>query len=69
MALAAERAPRPAIPRQAAFLRPDPRNVAMKTYKGTITPNQRDLNDTRSSGAVSTSKPKTPVLNDRRSTR
>ena len=41
----------------------------MKTYKGTITPNQRDLSDTRSSGAVSTSKPRTPVLNDRRSTR
>ncbi len=41
----------------------------MKTYKGTITPSRRDLNDSRSSGATSPSTPKTQVLNDRRSTR
>ena len=41
---------------------------AMKIYKGTITPNRQNLNDARSSGPASP-KPKSPVLNDRRSTR
>jgi hypothetical protein len=41
----------------------------MKTYQGTMTPNRRDLNDSRSSGPASRGGPRTPVLNDRRSTR
>ncbi|MDB5451871.1 MAG: hypothetical protein JWO33_449 [Caulobacteraceae bacterium] len=40
----------------------------MKTYQGTMTPNRRDLNDSRSSGPGQRG-PRTPVLNDRRSTR
>jgi hypothetical protein len=40
----------------------------MKTYQGTMTPAQRDLNDARSSGKPAQS-PRTLVLNDRRSTR
>ena len=40
----------------------------MKTYQGTITPNQRDLSDPRSSSAGAPVVRK-PVLNDRRSTR
>jgi hypothetical protein len=40
----------------------------MKTYKGTITPNRRDLSDPRSSGKLAVA-PRLPVLNDRRSTR
>ena len=38
----------------------------MKTDQGTITPNRRDLNDSRSS-AVPAARP-APRLNDRRST-
>jgi hypothetical protein len=45
------------------------RKDAMKTYTGTMTPTRRDLNDARSSGRIAPSTPKTPVLNDRRSTR
>jgi hypothetical protein len=41
----------------------------MKTYTGTMTPIRRDLSDPRSSGRVAPSTPRTPVLNDRRSTR
>jgi hypothetical protein len=40
----------------------------MKSYQGTITPNRRDLSDPRSSGNPAGA-PRTPVLNDRRSTR
>lgn len=40
----------------------------MKTYQGTITPNRRDLSDPRSS-APAPRQPRTPLLNDRRSTR
>jgi hypothetical protein len=40
----------------------------MKTYQGTMTPTRRDLSDPRSSGRP-TQGPRTPVLNDRRSTR
>jgi hypothetical protein len=40
----------------------------MKTYQGTITPHRRDLTDPRSSGKP-VQAPKTPMLNDRRSTR
>ena len=38
----------------------------MKTYQGTMKPNQRDLSDPRSSGKPA---PRQPMLNDRRSTR
>ncbi len=41
----------------------------MKTYTGTMTPNRRDLSDPRSSGRQTSTTPRTPVLNDRRSTR
>ena len=41
----------------------------MKHYQGTMTPTQRDLSDPRSSGKPASAGPKTPVLNDRRSTR
>lgn len=40
----------------------------MKTYQGTMTPNRRDLSDLRSSGKPAPA-PRTPLLNDRRSTR
>jgi hypothetical protein len=40
----------------------------MKTYTGTITPSRRDLSDSRSSGRPAP-QTRTPVLNDRRSTR
>lgn len=40
----------------------------MKTYQGTITPSRRDINDPRSSNPRPKDT-KTPVLNDRRSTR
>ncbi|HEY8573116.1 hypothetical protein [Phenylobacterium sp.] len=40
----------------------------MKTHKGTITPNRRDLSDPRSSRPSSPT-PRAPLLNDRRSTR
>ena len=40
----------------------------MKTYKGTITPTRRDLSDPRSSGKPIAT-PRTPLLNDPRSTR
>jgi hypothetical protein len=42
---------------------------AMKHYQGTMTPTRRDLSDPRSSGKSASAAPKTPVLNDRRSTR
>ena len=41
----------------------------MKTYTGTMTPTRRDLADPRSSGKSAANAPRTPVLNDRRSTR
>jgi hypothetical protein len=40
----------------------------MKTYKGTITPNRRELSDPRSSRKPIATPP-APMLNDRRSTR
>jgi hypothetical protein len=40
----------------------------MKTYTGTMTPTRRDLSDPRSSGKPIAA-PRTPPLNDRRSTR
>ena len=40
----------------------------MQTYTGTITPTRRDLSDPRSSGKP-IAQPRTPRLNDRRSTR
>lgn len=40
----------------------------MKTYTGTMTPNRRDLSDSRSSGQLAPAL-RVPVLNDRRSTR
>jgi hypothetical protein len=40
----------------------------MKTYQGTMTPTRRDLSDPRSSGQ-SIQTPRTPLRNDRRSTR
>jgi hypothetical protein len=44
------------------------RKDAMKTYTGTMTPNRRDLSDPRSSGRPQPTT-RTPLLNDRRSTR
>jgi len=44
------------------------RKDAMKTYTGTMQPNRRDLADPRSSGRP-LPHTRTPVLNDRRSTR
>ena len=41
----------------------------MKTYTGTMTPIRRDLSDPRSSGKPAAAGPRTPLLNDRRSTR
>ena len=41
----------------------------MKSYQGTMTPTRRDLSDPRSSGSRVAAPPRTPVLNDRRSTR
>jgi hypothetical protein len=40
----------------------------MKIYTGTMTPTRRDLSDPRSSGKPMAA-PRTPLLNDRRSTR
>jgi hypothetical protein len=40
----------------------------MKTYQGTMTPARRELSDPRSSGKPIAAV-RTPVLNDRRSTR
>ena len=40
----------------------------MKMYAGTITPTRRDLTDPRSSGKPIAT-PRSPLLNDRRSTR
>ena len=45
-----------------------PRKTVMKSYQGTMTPNRRDLSDPRSSGKPAQA-PRTPLLNDRRSTR
>ncbi|MET0273209.1 MAG: hypothetical protein ABW360_09475 [Phenylobacterium sp.] len=41
----------------------------MKTYKGTITPNRRDLTDPRSSAGAPPADTRKTLLNDRRSTR
>jgi hypothetical protein len=54
--------------RRAALRGAGIQEAAMKTYQGTITPNRRDLTDPRSSGKPAQA-PRTPMLNDRRSTR
>lgn len=41
----------------------------MTFQNGAMTPTRRDLNDPRSSGSRVGAPPRTPVLNDRRSTR
>jgi hypothetical protein len=48
---------------------PGSKDIAMKTYTGTLTPNRHDLTDTRSAGSPSRPQPQKPRLNDRRSTR